>query len=77
MRTITLSNGGTFDVECLSCAITQDLITPDGGVVIETEYFHAHQDVAYPIKGLVILASKRHIKGFDELTEEEKLNEKY
>ncbi|PFP33158.1 diadenosine tetraphosphate hydrolase [Priestia megaterium] len=74
MRTITLSNGKTFDVECLSCAITQDLITPDGGVVIETEYFHAHQDVAYPIKGLVILASKRHVKGFDELTEEEKVD---
>ncbi|WP_243495736.1 HIT family protein [Priestia aryabhattai] len=74
MRTITLSNGETFDVECLSCAIMQDLITPDGGVVIETEYFHAHQDVAYPIKGLVILASKRHVKGFDELTEEEKVD---
>jgi diadenosine tetraphosphate (Ap4A) HIT family hydrolase len=40
--------------------------------VIETDYFHAHQDVAYPIKGLIILASKRHIKCFDELTEDEK-----
>ncbi|MGE7308004.1 HIT family protein [Priestia megaterium] len=74
MRTITLSNGKTFEVECLSCAITQDLINPDGGVVIETEYFHAHQDVAYPIKGLVILASKRHVKCFDELTAEEKID---
>jgi len=74
MRTITLSNGKTFEIECLSCAITQDLITPDGGVVIETEFFHAHQDVAYPIKGLVILASKRHVKCFDELTAEEKVD---
>ncbi|MED3933413.1 diadenosine tetraphosphate hydrolase [Priestia megaterium] len=74
MRNITLSNGKTFEVECLSCAITQGLITPDGGVVIETEYFHAHQDVAYPIKGLVILASKRHVKCFDELTVEEKID---
>ena len=74
MRTITLSNGKTFEVECLSCAITQGFITPDGGVVIETEYFHAHQDVAYPIKGLVILASKRHVKCFDELTTEEKID---
>lgn len=47
---------------------------PDGGVVVETEYFHAHQDVAYPIKGLIILASKRHIKCFDELTEAEKID---
>jgi len=61
------------EVECLSCALTSGLIEPDGGVVLETEHFHAHQDVAYPIKGLIILASKRHIKCFDELTEEEQL----
>ncbi|MCA1064002.1 diadenosine tetraphosphate hydrolase [Rossellomorea sp. AcN35-11] len=74
MREITLSNGTTVEVECLSCALTRGLIEPDGGVVMETEYFHAHQDVAYPIRGLIILASKRHITCFDELTEEEKLD---
>ncbi|MDR4945500.1 HIT family protein [Neobacillus cucumis] len=74
MRKITLSNFKTIEVECLSCAITSGLVEPDGGVVVETEHFHAHQDVAYPIKGLIILASKRHIYGFDELTEEEKYN---
>lgn len=73
MRQITLSNGKRVEVECLSCALTSGLIEPDGGVVLETEHFHAHQDVAYPIKGLIILASKRHIKCFDELTEEEQL----
>jgi diadenosine tetraphosphate (Ap4A) HIT family hydrolase len=72
VRRITLANGKTVEVECLSCALTSGLIEPDGGVVLETEYFHAHQDVAYPIKGLIILASKRHIKSFDELTEEER-----
>ena len=74
MRKITLSNGNTVEVECLSCALTNGLIEPDGGVVIETEHFHAHQDVAYPIKGLIILASKRHITCFDELTELEKID---
>ncbi|GEL06244.1 HIT family protein [Rummeliibacillus stabekisii] len=74
MREITLSNGKTVKVECLSCALTSGLIESDGGVVIETAHFHAHQDVAYPIKGLIILASKRHIKCFDELTEAEKLD---
>ncbi|MDM5235143.1 diadenosine tetraphosphate hydrolase [Bacillus cereus] len=72
MRKITLSNGKTVEVECLSCALTSGIVEPDGGVVIETEHFHAHQDVAYPIRGLVILASKRHIKCFDELTIEER-----
>ncbi|MEH7109357.1 HIT family protein [Bacillus sp. JJ1764] len=72
MRKITLSNGKTVEVDCLSCALVNGVIEPDGGVVIETEYFHAHQDVAYPIRGLVILASKRHIKCLDELTELER-----
>lgn len=71
MRKITLSNGNTVEVECLSCALTSGLIEPDGGVVLETEHFHAHQDVAYPIKGLMIVVSKRHIKCLDELTEVE------
>ena len=74
MRKITLSNGNTVEVECLSCALTSGQIEPEGGVVMETEFFHAHQDVAYPIKGLVILASKRHIKCLDELTEEERMD---
>jgi diadenosine tetraphosphate (Ap4A) HIT family hydrolase len=74
MRQITLSNGKIVEVDCLSCALTSGLIEPDGGVVLETEHFHAHQDVAYPIKGLIILASKRHITCFDELTETEKMD---
>ncbi len=74
MRKLTLANGSVVEVECLSCALTSGLIEPDGGVVYETEYFHAHQDVAYPIKGLIILASKRHIKRFDELTEAEQID---
>ncbi len=73
MRTITLSNGTTVEVECLSCALTSGMIEPDGGVIYETDNFHAHQDVAYPIEGLVILASKRHVKSIDEFTEEEQI----
>ncbi len=49
-------------------------IQPEGGTVIETKHFHVHQDVAYPIKGLMILASKRHIKAFDQLNEAEKID---
>jgi diadenosine tetraphosphate (Ap4A) HIT family hydrolase len=74
VRKITLANGESVEVECLSCAITGGIIEPDGGTIIETKYFHAHQDVAYPINGLVIVASKRHVKALDELTEEESLD---
>ena len=72
MRMITLSNGETVEVKCLSCALTSGLVEPDGGIIGETAHFHAHQDVAYPIKGLVIVASKRHVISLDELTEEER-----
>ncbi|MGM0897853.1 MAG: HIT family protein [Bacillota bacterium] len=74
MRTITLANGETVEVECLSCALVGGLIEPEGGVVVESEHFHAHQDVAYPIPGLIILASKRHLKSLDELTEAERFD---
>ncbi|PWW29596.1 hypothetical protein DFO73_104236 [Cytobacillus oceanisediminis] len=74
MKSITLANGKTIEVECLSCAVTSGVAEPEGGTIIETEHFHAHQDVAYPVKGLVILASKRHILCLDELTEKEGLN---
>ncbi|MBD8521022.1 HIT family protein [Lysinibacillus fusiformis] len=74
MRNIILSSGEIAHVDCLSCAIISGQVEPNGGVVIETDYFHAHQDIAYPIKGLVILASKRHIYCFDELNNDEKLD---
>lgn len=72
-RDITLADGRSFEIECLSCAIISGLIEPTGGVIVETKNFHAHQDVAYPIPGLVILASKRHFYCMDELTQEEQL----
>jgi len=53
--------------------LTSGLIEPDGGVVVETKSFHVHQDVAYPIKGLMIVASKRHVKCMDELTDAERV----
>ncbi|MBA4494923.1 diadenosine tetraphosphate hydrolase [Paenactinomyces guangxiensis] len=71
MKSITLADGRSITVECLSCAIVEGAVKPNGGTIYETEHFHAHQDVAYPITGLVILASKRHVKCLDELTKEE------
>ncbi|QNK55130.1 HIT family protein [Paenibacillus sp. PAMC21692] len=72
-RQITLADGRTVEVDCLSCALTSGLIAPTGGVIYESKHFHVHQDVAYPIRGLVILASKRHFYCMDELSVEERL----
>ncbi|WP_020616486.1 HIT family protein [Paenibacillus daejeonensis] len=70
-RQITMADGRVVEVECLSCALTSGLIVPAGGVIYESGNFHIHQDVAYPITGLVIIASKRHFYCMDELTQEE------
>jgi len=72
-RTIVLADGRSVEVDCLSCALTSGLITPTGGVIYESSLFHIHQDVAYPIRGLVIIASRRHFYCMDELTEEEQI----
>ncbi len=55
----------------LSCAVVAGERETLGGTIVETENFHAHQDVAYPIPGLVIVAAKRHVKCLDELSEDE------
>jgi diadenosine tetraphosphate (Ap4A) HIT family hydrolase len=56
---------------CLSCEVVQRNRDVLGGAILETAHFHAHQDVAYPIPGLVILAARRHFYCLDELSDEE------
>lgn len=56
---------------CLSCELVSGLKKSTGGTIHETSLFHAHQDFAYPIPGLVILAAKRHFYCMDELSSEE------
>lgn len=52
---------------CLSCAIVTGQRETIGGVIAQTSRFHAHQDIAYPVPGLVIVAAKRHLVALDEL----------
>lgn len=60
-----------MDPACLSCQIVQGKRPLPGGVIIETRHFHAHQDVAYPVPGQVIVAARRHVKCLDELIDDE------
>jgi diadenosine tetraphosphate (Ap4A) HIT family hydrolase len=71
VRKITFADGREVEVSCLSCAVANGVVEATGGVIVETDYFHAHQDIAYPIPGLIILAAKRHFYTMDELTDEE------
>jgi diadenosine tetraphosphate (Ap4A) HIT family hydrolase len=52
---------------CLSCAIVSGRKETVGGLIAETSGFHAHQDVAYPVPGLIIVAARRHFIRLDEM----------
>lgn len=56
---------------CLSCEITSGSRSVPGGVIFESEFFHAHQDVAYPVPGQIILAAKRHFRLLTDMLPEE------
>lgn len=56
---------------CLSCEIVSGRREVTGGPLYETECFHAHQDVAYPIPGCVIVASKRHFTSLADMNDQE------
>lgn len=56
---------------CLSCEITSGRRTVPGGAVQETRFFHAHQDVAYPIPGQIIVTAKRHFCFLTEMSQAE------
>lgn len=58
---------------CLSCEISSGRRAIEGGAIYETEHFHAHQDVAYPVPGLVIVASKRHFRSLLDMNKAETL----
>lgn len=59
--------------DCVSCAISQKLIQPFGGIIFETKYFLVTQDFSRPINGFIVVASKRHIVTYDALSGEEQI----
>ena len=60
-----------MDPLCLSCQIVRGEAIPHVLPIFETEHFHAHQDVAYPVPAQVIVAARRHVRCLDELTDAE------
>lgn len=56
---------------CLSCAVVTGQADTPGGAILETKHFHAHQDVAYPVQGQIIVAARRHFRLLVEMNEPE------
>ncbi|HEX8947293.1 MAG TPA: HIT domain-containing protein [Candidatus Paceibacterota bacterium] len=65
------TSGVEHDINCIACAIQSGQVALPVERIAETEYFVAEQDLEHPIEGFVIIASKRHIKSFTELSAEE------
>lgn len=67
METIIDIYGKKHKVGCLGCDLRKGRI-PSAGVVLETKYFEVEQDTEIPIPGFMIIVSRRHFKGFGDLT---------
>ena len=70
-RRITDVSGNIVEVDCIGCAIAQNVVEVRGGSVINNEYFDVSQDFEVPIPGFMIIATKRHLSSIDEFTPEE------
>lgn len=57
--------------ECIACEIGKGDIIPPGGIIKETENFFIQQDLEVPLKGFLIIASKKHLKSITQLTFDE------
>lgn len=68
---ITDIYGNTKEIKCIACSIQSGSMETPAGVVFESEHFRLEQDVEIPIKNFLVLVSKRHYYGFDEMTNEE------
>ncbi len=60
-----------WESECIACEIGKGNIIPSGGIIKETENFFIQQDLEIPLKGFLIIASKKHIKSIAQLTLDE------
>ena len=58
---------------CLSCAFASGKFTLPCGMAYENELFTLAQDFELPIPGFLVIAPKRHVENFNDLTEEERL----
>ena len=54
--------------DCLGCAIALGRLLPPGGRLGESEHFVVHQDPEVPIRGFLIIASKRHLRSIAEMS---------
>jgi diadenosine tetraphosphate (Ap4A) HIT family hydrolase len=63
---------GDTKVKCIGCALEKGDLGSDCEKIFETKNFVVSQDYETPIPGFMIVSSKKHIKGIEELNENER-----
>lgn len=59
-------------ITCIGCALQNGEIKRLGEKVYETKNFDVEQDYETPIPGFMIISSKKHLKGIEDLSESER-----
>ena len=67
MPKIKSINGVEKDISCIGCALQKGEIKRFGGIVTQTKHFEVTQDYEIPIPSFMILSSKEHLKGIEDL----------
>ncbi len=71
MKKIIDINGKEHEIDCIGCAIQSGKVVLPIERITETENFSLEQDIEWPIEGFLVIASKRHIRSINEMSDAE------
>lgn len=60
-----------WNSECIACEMGKANVTPPGGIIKETKNFFIQQDLETPLKGFLVIVSKKHLKSIAQLSLDE------
>lgn len=68
---ITDVMGNEYEIDCVGCATAKGEVALPGGTVYDDDSFMLYGDPEVPLKGFLILNTKRHINSLTELSSDE------
>jgi diadenosine tetraphosphate (Ap4A) HIT family hydrolase len=65
--------GREWQIDCFGCGVAAGAgaMEVPGGFLAQTSHFVVHQDPLVPLPGFLVVASRRHIRRIDEMTDAE------
>jgi diadenosine tetraphosphate (Ap4A) HIT family hydrolase len=73
MRDIESADGKKSKSSCIGCDLQSGKLKRIGELIAETKNFTLDQDFETPIPGFLIISSKKHIKGIEDLSSQERI----